>query len=104
PFELLELMLGAEEETGHPPLTPEVRYSRVYPQLARIYDRLFRHEALEWAAEWALARKRTFKIFGRGWENHPTLKQFACGEVESGYALRCLYQASSISLQINGYG
>src|SRR4029450_1953547 len=41
PFELLELMLGAEEEAGHTPLTPEVRYSRVYPQLARIYDRLF---------------------------------------------------------------
>ncbi len=104
PFELLELMLRAERETGHPPLTPEVRYSRVYPQLARIYDRLFRHEALEWAAEWAAARHRTFKIFGRGWENHPTLRPFACGEVESGFPLRCLYQASSISLQINGYG
>ena len=104
PFELLEMMLLAEQQTGHPPLSPQVRYSHVYPQLARIYDRLFRHEALEWAAEWALAGNRTFRIFGRAWENHPTLKRFACGEVESGFPLRCLYQASSVSLQINGYG
>ena len=43
------------------------------------------------------------RIFGRGWESHPTLGEFAAGELASGRRLRAAYQASSVSLQANAY-
>lgn len=101
--ELVELMLQAELQSNHPPLSADMRRTRVYPQLARLYDRLFRHQALQWSAQWAESRNRRFKIFGKGWRDHPSLGRFAAGEIESGHPLRCVYQASTISLQVNGY-
>jgi hypothetical protein len=101
--ELIEIMLRAERECSHPELAPAVRRTRVYPQVARLYDRIFRHQALEWVARWAKSRGKSLKLFGRGWERHPALREFACGEVASGYDLRCLCQATSINLQVNGY-
>ncbi len=100
---LVELMLEAERESGHPPLSPEVRRANVYPQIARIHDRLFRHETLAWAANWARSRGRSLRIYGRGWQSHPSLAAFAAGEVESGRRLRSVYQASSVNLQANAY-
>ena len=101
--DLVVLMLQAEVESRHPSMPPEFRRNHVFPQLARIYDREFRHQALGWAAEWARSRNRSFKIFGRDWHAHPILGQFAAGEIDNGEPLRCLYRASSVNLQINGY-
>ena len=101
--ELLRVMLQAEHESRHPPLSPDVRRSRLLPVIARLYDRVFRHQALEWVGRWARTRRRAFKLYGKGWERHPSLAEFASGEVASGRPLRCLYQASTISLQINAY-
>jgi len=97
-------MLQAERDSGHAPLSPHIRRSRIFPQMQRIYDRMFRHQTLEWVATWARARGRTFAIHGQGWGQHPTLREFARGEVPSGRPLRALYQASAIGLQVNGYG
>lgn len=102
--DLVAIILQAEQQSEHPPLTPELRRSLVVPFVQRIIDRVLRHQTLHWAAEWAIARGKRFRIFGNGWERHPTLRQFACGPVEHGYPLRCAYQASTISLQVNGYG
>ena len=44
------------------------------------------------------------RVFGRGWDRHPTLSRFAAGEIANGYDLRCAYQAATINLQVNGYG
>ncbi len=96
-------MLRAEKESGRPSLSPEVRRAHVYPQIAKIHDRLFRHQTLEWAANWARANGRTLRIYGRGWDKHATLNKFACGEALSGRELRAVYQASKISLQANAY-
>jgi hypothetical protein len=85
-------------------LTPEVRRTHIYPQMARLYDRIIRHQSLEWTARWARTHGKSFKLFGRGWERHPALSEHAAGEVASGYDLRCLCQASAINLQVNGYG
>lgn len=101
--QLVELMLMAEQVSDHPALTPAIRRSHVYPQIARIHDRLFRHTTLEWAANWARSRGKSLRIHGRGWEHHPTLAAFAAGEVESGRRLRAVYQASTINLQANAY-
>lgn len=67
-----------------------------------VYDRLFRHQALEWAASWARLRGRRFAIFGRGWEAHPTLASFAAGEIANGRALGELCRDAGVVLHANG--
>jgi hypothetical protein len=67
-----------------------------------VYDRLFRHQALEWAASWARSRGRRFAIFGRGWDSHPTLAPFAAGEIANGRALGELCRDAGVVLHANG--
>ena len=66
----------------------------------RLADRIFRHEALEWAAHWARERGRTLRIYGNGWDRHPTLAPFAAGPATNGRELLCIYRASRINLQL----
>ena len=40
------------------------------------------------------------RIYGRGWEQHPTLAPFAAGVIEHGAPLRCVYRASKLALQL----
>lgn len=68
--------------------------------LWRLGDRLFRHEALEWVADWAGASGRSFRIYGNGWEKHPSLSSFAAGPAQNGRELLCVYRASRINLQL----
>lgn len=68
--------------------------------LWRLWDRRFRHEALAWVAQWAQRRSRSFRIYGRGWENHPVLAPFAAGPAQNGRELLCIYRASAINLQL----
>ncbi len=68
--------------------------------LWRLGDRMFRHEALEWVADWAKQTGRTLRIYGRGWEHHPTLSPFAAGPAQNGRELLCIYRASRINLQL----
>ena len=68
--------------------------------LWRLGDRLFRHQALEWVADWARRTGRSFRIYGRGWEKHPTLSDFAAGPARNGRELLCIYRASRINLQL----
>lgn len=100
---LVELMLNVERELGLPPLSPEQRRAHIFPQVVRIFDRVFRHQAIEWAARWAESRGRTLRLYGIGWDRHPTLGRYACGLVDGGRPLRALYQASKVSLQVNGH-
>ncbi len=102
--DLVDVVLEGERNSQHRALSPEVRRSVVLPAAQRIIDRVVRHQTLEWAARWVEKTRRRFRIFGRGWENHPTFRTFAGGEVPHGEALRCVYQASAINLQINAYG
>ena len=68
--------------------------------LWRLGDRMFRHEALEWVAHWAKQRGRSLRLFGKGWDRHPTLAAFAAGPVENGRELLCVHRASKINLQL----
>lgn len=68
--------------------------------LWRLGDRIFRHEALEWVAQWARHSGRTFRIYGNGWDKHPTLASFAAGPAQNGRELLCVYRASRINLQL----
>lgn len=68
--------------------------------LWRLGDRMFRHQALEWVGEWAQSRGRVFRIYGNGWERHPTLSRFAAGPAQNGRELVCIHRASRINLQL----
>ncbi|MCH8253486.1 MAG: hypothetical protein IID36_13650 [Planctomycetes bacterium] len=68
--------------------------------LWRLGDRMFRHEALEWVARWARRRERTLRIYGNGWQHHPTLSEFAAGPAQNGRELLCIHRACRINLQL----
>lgn len=61
-------------------------------------DRVLRHQTLEWAAEICRRRGWRLRIYGRGWESHPTLSGFARAELSHGEELRACYQASLVHL------
>jgi len=66
----------------------------------RLLDWGHRQQTLEWVAAWVRRTGRVFRIFGRGWEEHPTLAEFSAGVVEHGEPLRCVYRASKMALQL----
>ncbi|HEY3241809.1 MAG TPA: glycosyltransferase [Phycisphaerae bacterium] len=66
----------------------------------RVMDRFYRHQALEWVADWCDRRGRSFHLYGRGWDQHPRLGRYARGVAANGAELRAIYQASTINLQI----
>lgn len=68
--------------------------------LWRLGDRMFRHEALKWAADWAGRTGRSLRIYGNGWDEHPTLAPFAAGPAQNGRELLCIHRASRINLQL----
>ncbi len=71
----------------------------------RLLDMGRRQQTLEWVAAWARRTGRVFKIYGRGWEQHPTLAEFAAGAIEHGEPLRRAYRAAMLGLQLmpSGY-
>ncbi len=66
----------------------------------RIYDRGRRHETLTWAADWARRTGRTLRLYGRGWEQHPTLAPFAAGVLPHGEPLRAALHHANLALQL----
>ncbi|MCE7974110.1 MAG: hypothetical protein DYG92_07260 [Leptolyngbya sp. PLA1] len=65
-------------------------------------DRLLRHQALAWAAETCRRRGWRLRVYGRGWERHPMLGEFAAGELAHGEALRASYQQAGVHLHVAG--
>jgi hypothetical protein len=66
----------------------------------RLGDRFYRHDALEWAAAWARASGGNLRLYGNGWDRHPSLSEFARGPAANGRELLCVYRASKINLQL----
>ncbi|HEY1686287.1 MAG TPA: glycosyltransferase [Tepidisphaeraceae bacterium] len=60
----------------------------------------FRHQALQWL----LDLDCNIHIYGRGWENHPTLSRFAKGVADNQKQLAAIYQTAKINLQIAPHG
>ena len=79
---------------------PEVARHLQWWYLWRLGDRIFRHEALEWVAEWARRTGRLFRLYGNGWEKHPTLAEFAMGPADNDRELSAICKASRINLQL----
>jgi hypothetical protein len=66
----------------------------------RLWDLGRRQQSLEWVADWARRTGRVLKVYGHGWEEHPTLGEFAAGVAEHGDELRKILRASKIALQL----
>jgi hypothetical protein len=65
-----------------------------------INSALFRHQALQWVADLGV----DLRIYGRGWDRHPTLAKYARGVADNMSQLSLIYQASKINLQISPHG
>ncbi len=61
-------------------------------------DRMVRHQTLEWGADVARRRGWRLRIYGRGWDRHPSLAEFAVGELAHGEELRAAYQCAAVQL------
>lgn len=100
---VMRAVFDAAAEVAEPPPS-WADLLKLIPACQRIGDRAFRHVALGWAADWADRNARSFHIWGNGWDQHPRLSRFARGAARNGHELRCIYQASSVNLQLMGFG
>ena len=62
----------------------------------RVNNALFRHQALHWAADAGV----DLRLYGRGWESHPTLGKYARGVADNDRDLASVYRHSRVNLQI----
>jgi hypothetical protein len=95
--ELAADALRAESGTMPDPKAVDV-LTRAYCQPHM--DRLLRHQTLEWAAAIAQRRGWRFKLYGKGWEQHPTLAPHAAGPLEHGDDLRSSFQSAATHLHV----
>jgi hypothetical protein len=67
---------------------------------AQINNALFRHQSLQWIADAGV----DLHLYGRGWEQHPTLAKFARGPADNQNALAAVYRSSKINLHTSPHG
>jgi hypothetical protein len=70
---------------------------------ARLAERAVRMQTLEWAAAICARRGWSMKLYGKGWEKHPTLGRFASGEIAHGEELRACYQCAGTHLHASAH-
>ncbi|QOI99682.1 MAG: hypothetical protein HRU70_04000 [Phycisphaeraceae bacterium] len=63
-----------------------------------VAERVLRHQTLEWAAEIVRRRGWELRLYGKGWESHPTLARHARGEADHGEPLRLAYRRAAVTL------
>lgn len=65
-----------------------------------ISNALFRHQTLNWLSGLGV----DLRIYGRGWEEHPTLSRHARGVADNIQDLGAIYRASKINIQVTPHG
>jgi hypothetical protein len=95
----LGAMIRAVAEDAKVPLTPALEQSFLM-DLRLIRDRMFRHEALHWASDWCASRGKRMRLWGNGWENHPTLSRWAAGTALPGEQAETVFRATILNLQL----
>jgi hypothetical protein len=83
---------------GIPEAAREARSHILHTMVIPYAERIFRHQTAEWAAEIAQERGWRFRLYGKGWETHPTLSQYAAGPLEHGDEIRRIYNRSAVHL------
>lgn len=89
----------ARERLGAEP-APKLVESLLRQYALPLFDRIFRHQALHWAAHVGRRRGWRLRLCGRGWGEHPTLREFAGPAVEHGESLRRAYRAARVNLHL----
>lgn len=69
----------------------------------RYIDRTLRHEAAHWARAICERRGWTFRLYGRGWEDHPALGDHAMGEIPHDDALASAYANAGLVLHVSAF-
>ncbi|RNC82641.1 MAG: hypothetical protein ED559_12950 [Phycisphaera sp.] len=69
----------------------------------RIVDQSLRHQAAMWAGEICEARGWSFRIFGKGWEDHPTLSRFAGGDLPHDSSLAAAYAGAGVTMHVSEF-
>ena len=86
--------------TDDPQLTLKLWHQYAQPML----ERMLRHRTLKWAAEIATKHSLDFRLYGRGWDRHPTLSRHAYGELPHDEQLRASYQCAKVQLHASPLG
>jgi hypothetical protein len=66
----------------------------------QINNAMLRHQALKWVADLGVQ----LKLYGNGWEKHPTLGRFACGPADTLRDVPKICAATKVNLQITPHG
>lgn len=103
PGPIMTAVFDAAAECGLSQLSRD-DLNRIAQPLHRLGDRVFRHTALQWIADWADQTGRTLALWGNGWDKHPRFARYARGPSRNGEELRRIYQASTINLQLMQMG
>lgn len=80
---------------------PALRASVLRQYALPMAERVARHRALQWTSAICARRKWSFRLYGNGWERHPTLAAHAAGPLEHGESLRASYQAARCHLHVS---
>lgn len=91
----------AAEATGSDPTFIENNRKMLTDKLFHpVFDRVYRHQAVGWAADLAERDGLSLALYGQGWEQHPRFAAYARGVVAYGEQLEELTRRSRISLQV----
>lgn len=66
----------------------------------KVNNALFRHQSIEWLVEMDV----NLRLYGNGWESHPTLARYARGPANNQTQLSAICRASKINLQATPHG
>ncbi len=69
-----------------------------------VFDRVYRHQAVGWAADLAERDGLTLALYGQGWQSHPRFAAYARGVAQYGDELEQLTRRSRIGLQVVPFG
>ncbi|MBE7505091.1 MAG: hypothetical protein HS101_02265 [Planctomycetia bacterium] len=98
------LIADMERDLGVAPTSIEHRNNICRTYIHPLSELFFRQTTLEWIADFCDRTGKSLSLYGNGWESHPRFARYTRGAIQNGTALRALYQASAISLQIIGSG
>ncbi|MCA9291916.1 MAG: glycosyltransferase family 1 protein [Phycisphaerales bacterium] len=94
-----DAIVRRHERASNLALTDTERTGLVMYFVFRAFDVWFRTQSLEWVGRWAKGTGRRFRLYGRGWERHPTLGPWAQGPIAHGDDLRRAYRGATLTLQ-----
>ncbi len=79
-------------------LGPPQREPLVNTFIHPIVDQLIRRQTIEWTARWADATGHVFRLYGNGWDTHPTFSTYAAGYLKHGPELGRAVRAARVNL------